>query len=230
MSLSIILPVLDEGAIIADALERLHAQAPGAELLVVDGGSADATATLAEHHARVLHCEPGRARQLNLGAREAGGGWLLFLHADTCLPDGFEDAIAEAGRRSREAGVFSLRIVGSHPLLPLLSLGANLRTRLRRIFLGDQALFIRASLFRELGGFPDLPLLEDYAFSLLLKRKGVPIYLSPLKAHTSGRRWDAGGFFRTWLQFRRIFLRYHLHGGTAADSTEFRAVRRADQA
>ena len=229
MSLSIILPVLNEGAIIADALERLRAQAPRAELLVVDGGSADATAALAEGNTRVMTCEPGRARQLNLGAREAGGGWLLFLHADTRLPDGFEDAIAAAGRQGREAGVFSLRIVGSHPLLPLLSLGANLRTRLRRIFLGDQALFIRASLFRELGGFPDLPLLEDYAFSLLLKRRGVPIYFSPLKAHTSGRRWDAGGFFRTWLQFRSIFFRYNLHGATAASAAEYRSVRRADQ-
>ena len=194
---------------------------------MVDGGSEDGTRELAEPHGRVLPSPAGRARQLNLGAREAGGEWLLFLHVDTRLPDGWQAALEEAGRRGCAAGVFRLRIEGRHPLLPLLSLGANLRTSLRRIFLGDQALFIRKALFMELGGFPELPLLEDYAFARLLKRRGLPLYVSPLRVQTSGRRWDAHGFFRTWWLFRRIYLRYHLFGDAGGPASEVDHLRQA---
>ncbi|MCZ6645908.1 MAG: TIGR04283 family arsenosugar biosynthesis glycosyltransferase [SAR324 cluster bacterium] len=225
MKLSIIVPVLDEAPLVADALRRLRGIAGDAEILVVDGGSSDGTARLAGACGRVLQSERGRARQLNLGAQEARGEWLLFLHVDTRLPPEFRQAIAEAESTGCAAGVFRLRIVGRHPLLPLLGLGANLRTRLRRIFLGDQALFIRKALFRELGGFPDLPLLEDYAFSLLLKRRGLPCYLSPLRVETSGRRWDTRGFFSTWWLFRRIFHRYRMSGGSAQALGQYEQIR-----
>ncbi len=225
MKLSIIVPVLDEAAVIGAALQRLKEQAPDAEILVVDGGSSDGTAELARGRCRVLQGARGRALQLNLGAREARGEWLLFLHVDTSLPADFGRAVAAAREGGYEAGVFRLRIVGRHPLLPLLSLGANLRTRLRGIFLGDQGLFIRKALFDRLGGFPALPLLEDYAFSLLLKRQGIPCYASPLKVETSGRRWDAQGFFSTWWRFRRIFHHYRLHGAAEQPAAEYEHVR-----
>lgn len=227
MKVTVILPALNEAALISTALERLKAQSPTAELLVVDGGSEDGTRELAAPFGTVLRSPAGRARQLNLGAHEAGGDWLLFLHVDTRLPDDWQTALGEAGRRGCDAGVFRLRIVGRHPLLPLLSLGANLRTGLRKIFLGDQALFIRKALFMELGGFPELPLLEDYAFARLLKRRGVPLYISPLRVETSGRRWDVHGFFRTWWLFRRIYLRYHLFGHARGPASEYGHVRRA---
>lgn len=227
MKLTVILPALNEAAIIGPALERLRARLPAAEVLLVDGGSADGTAQIAGAHCTVLSGAPGRAGQLNLGAHAARGEWLLFLHVDTQLPGGCEAAIVEAARRGCGAGVFSLSISGRHPLLPLLSLGANLRTHLRRLFLGDQALFIRKSLFLGLGEFPELPLLEDYAFARLLKRQGERLYVSPLRVITSGRRWDEGGFFRTWWQFRRIFLRYHLFGDARALAPEYEHIRQA---
>jgi len=150
---------------------------------------------------------------------------VLFLHADTRLPDNFLAAIEAAERRGLHVGAFRLRIAGTHPLLPLSSLGANLRSRFRRIFLGDQAMFIRRELFHELGGFPVQPLLEDYAFSLRLKRRPIPFYLSPLKVETSGRRWEQAGFFRTWWQMRRIFRLYHRLGEVALPARLYRHLR-----
>ena len=225
MKFSIILPVLDEAEIIEEALRRLRRQAPEAEILVVDGGSRDDTVRRAAAYCRVLKSERGRANQLNRGARAAGGDWVLFLHADTRLPDNFLAAMEAAERRGLHVGAFRLRIAGSHPLLPLSSLGANLRSRFRRIFLGDQAMFIRRELFQELGGFPVQPLLEDYAFSLRLKRRPIPFYLSPLKVETSGRRWEQAGFFRTWWQMRRIFRFYHRFGEAALPARLYRHLR-----
>jgi rSAM/selenodomain-associated transferase 2 len=207
-ALSIVLPALNEAAAIAPALARLRAQAPQAELLVVDGGSTDGTPALAAPHARVLASAPGRARQLNLGARESRGDWLLFLHVDTALPDGFPRELERAARRGCEAGAFRLRIAGRHPLLPLLAWSANLRTRWRHVALGDQALFCTRRLFEAQGGFPDLPLLEDYVFTLRLRRAGIPLCLARTAVVTSGRRWEQRGFWRTWWQFRRIYWQF----------------------
>ncbi len=222
---SIIIPVLDEAPVIEQALLRLRAVAPEAELVVADGGSRDGTPALAAKHARVVHCERGRAIQMNRGAREASGEWLLFLHADTAPPPGLCDEIAAAARLGFDAGAFRLRIVGRHPLLPLLAWGANLRTRLRGIALGDQGLFVRRDLFQRLGGFPDLALMEDYAFALRLKRGGVRLHLSPLTVETSGRRWDELGFFRVWWRMRRYYLSYHWRGNTNALARGYRDVR-----
>ena len=204
-SLSIVLPALNEAAVVAEALARLRAQAPEAELLLVDGGSQDGTPERAAPFCRVLREGRGRARQLNRGAREARGEWLLFLHVDTRLPDGFQAELERAARRGCEAGAFRLRIVGRHPLLPLLAWGANLRTRWLRLALGDQALFCTRARFAAQGGFPDLPLLEDYAFTLGLRRAGVRLCLARTAVETSGRRWEQRGFWRTWWRFRRIY-------------------------
>ena len=207
-SLSIIIPAFNEEALIAPALERLAAQAPDAERVVVDGGSTDDTVARAEPLARVIHGAKGRANQMNRGAWESGGEWLLFCHVDTRLPDGFTDELAAAAARGHEAGAFRLRIVGRHRLLPLLAWGANLRTRWRGIALGDQALFCTRALFTAQQGFPPLPILEDYVFTLRLRRAGIPIYLARTAVETSGRRWERQGFWRTWWRFRVIFWRF----------------------
>ncbi len=225
MKLSIVIPVLNESALIVEALAGLRRLAPQAEILVVDGGSNDDTARLAVPYARVLDSPPGRAAQMNLGAAEAAGDWLLFLHLDTRLPEDFPSAIATAEKQGVQAGVFHLRIVGRHPLLPLLSLGANLRTRFLRVFLGDQGLFVTRALFLSLGGFPRLPLLEDFEFSRMLKRASVPFHFSPLRVETSGRRWDHGGFFSTWWQFRRILFQYHRRGTADAAVRSYQDIR-----
>jgi rSAM/selenodomain-associated transferase 2 len=208
VELSIVLPALDEAAAVVPALERLRAQAPHAELLLVDGGSSDGTPRLAAPLCRVIAAPRGRAIQLNRGAAESAGRWLLFLHVDTRLPDGFPAEIARAAALGCEAGAFRLRIAGRHRLLPLLAWGATQRTRWRGIALGDQGLFCTRARFAAQGGFPELPLLEDYAFTRGLRHAGVPLYLARTAAETSGRRWDERGFWRTWWQFRRIYWRH----------------------
>jgi hypothetical protein len=149
----------------------------------------------------------------------------LFLHADTALPEGFQHEIARAAGRGFQAGAFRLRIVGRHPLLPLLAWGANLRTRWLRIALGDQALFCSRALFVAQQGFPPLPILEDYVFTLRLRRAGIPLYLARLAVETSGRRWERQGFWRTWWQFRRIYWRFRRGPELRRLRAEYRDVR-----
>lgn len=213
VSLSIILPALNEATGIEATLRRLQAQAPQAERIVVDGGSVDGTVELARPLATVLLAPRGRARQMNAGAAVAQGDWLMFLHVDTALPEGFMEPLEEAARAGAHAGAFRLCIAGRHPLLPLLALGANLRTRWRGIALGDQALFVWRDLFRRLGGFPDLPLMEDYAFARRLKAEGIWLHLARLAVTTSGRRWDTQGFWHTWWTMRRAYWNFD-HGGS----------------
>jgi len=226
LRLSIIVPTLNEAAAIVPALEHLRGRLAKledeAEVIVADGGSSDGTPEMAAALARVVEAPRGRAKQLNAGARAAApeeggtrgaehdpGDWLLFLHADTRLPSGFIEDIRRARDRGFSAGAFRLRIVGSHPLLPLLAWGANLRTQLRSVALGDQALFCTRALFEQQRGFPDLPILEDYVFTLTLRRAGIPLFLARRAVETSGRRWDERGFWRTWWQFRTIYRRFH---------------------
>jgi rSAM/selenodomain-associated transferase 2 len=203
LRLSIVLPALDEAALIVPALERLARLAPDAERIVADGGSTDGTPDLARPWARVIAAPRGRARQMNAGAAATTGDWLLFLHVDTELPEGFAAQIARAAQAGFRAGAFRLRIAGRHPWLPLVAWGATLRTRWRGIAFGDQGLFVRADVFRARGGFPDLPLMEDFAWTRNLRRAGIALYVSPLAVTTSGRRWDGGGFWRTWWGMRR---------------------------
>lgn len=225
MKLSIIIPVLDEAAALGGALAELRGRAPDCEILVVDGGSRDGTAAIARPLSRLLQCSRGRAQQMNHGAAEAGGDWLLFLHADTRLPADFLSALDHARGRGYRAGLFRLRIAGRHPLLPLLAMGANARTRLRGIFLGDQTLFIQKALFHSLGGFPRVPLMEDYEFSLRLRREGIPLYLSHLPVTTSGRRWDKEGFLKTWWLMRRLYHAHRRRGGAPGSTALYHDVR-----
>lgn len=212
MKLSIIIPTLNEEAVIEKTLKLLKQAAPAAELLVVDGGSTDETVKTAASLAKVISTPPGRAVQLNRGAEVATGDWLLFIHADSIPPRKLNEAITQADQQGLKAGTFSLAIQGHHPMLPLLALGANLRTRFSSIFLGDQGCYIQKDLFHTLAGFPPLPLMEDYAFALNLKKAGVRIMLSPQKMSTSGRRWETQGFFRTWFTMRRNYFHFNRSG------------------
>jgi rSAM/selenodomain-associated transferase 2 len=200
---SIILPVLNEAALIVPALQRLAEQAPQAERIVADGGSSDDTVEQARPWAQVIVTPSGRARQMNAGAAAASGEWLLFLHVDTRLPEGFLEDIDIAEARGFQAGAFRLRIAGRYPALPVLAWAATQRTKWCGIAFGDQALFVRRELFAQRGGFPDLPLMEDYAWTRDLRRAGMRLYLSKRAVTTSGRRWDEHGFWRTWWRMRR---------------------------
>ena len=216
--LSIIIPTLNEeeeiGATLA-ALQPLRAR--GCEAIVADGGSADATVARARPLAdAVVVSGPGRARQQNAGAVAARGGVLLFLHADTCLPDEADVRIVDGLRRTgRGWGRFDVRLTGRHPLLRVIERMMNVRSRLTGIATGDQAIFVRRDWFRAVGGFPEIPLMEDVALSKALKRRGPPLCLREA-AVTSSRRWEQRGVWRTMVLMWRLRLAYWL-GADPAD-------------
>jgi rSAM/selenodomain-associated transferase 2 len=210
--LSIILPVLDEADIIADALAALGPlRRGGAEVIVVDGGSRDGTVDLARPAAdRVIASPRGRAAQMNAGAALARGAVLLFLHADTRLP-GNADALvlARLERSGRAWGRFDIAIAGRSPLLAIVAAAINLRSRLTRIATGDQAIFVSRDVFAAVGGFPDIALMEDVALSRALKRISRPVCVAA-KVTTSGRRWEQHGVLRTVVLMWRLRLAYFL--------------------
>ena len=212
--LTIVIPVLNEAAIIVAALAALAPlQARGAEVIVVDGGSSDGTIALARPLAdRVIAGPRNRGAALNAGAGLGSGDVLLFLHADTTLPDDADRLMAGAvltRTLDRCWGRFDLRIAGRHPLLALVARMINWRSRLTGIATGDQAMFVTRDAFWAAGGFPDLPLMEDIALSRKLKRLCRPFCIAT-PAVTSGRRWDYHGVLRTILLMWRLRLAYYL--------------------
>ena len=212
VKLSIVVPTYDEAAAIGETLRSLASlRANGHEVIVADGGSADATRGLAAPLAdRVLLAPRGRARQMNAGAAAAGGDALVFLHADSRLPANADRLIFQALEKNLW-GRFDVAIEGRSALLPAIASLINLRSRLTGIATGDQAIFVRRDAF---GGFPDIALMEDVAFSKDMRRRSPPACLRA-KAATSGRRWDERGVLRTMLLMWRLRLAYFF--GAAPD-------------
>lgn len=208
MKLSLIIPVLDEADAIAATLASLQPlRAAGHEVIVVDGGSTDATVAQAEPLAdRVQITSRGRARQMNAGAAVARGDVLVFLHADTCLPEHAVSAIRAALRR-RLWGRFDVDIAGRSGMLRVVALCMNLRSRLTDIATGDQVLFISRAAFSAVGGYPEQPLMEDIELSKRLKKHGPPACLRD-RVVTSGRRWEANGVWRTIRLMWRLRFDY----------------------
>lgn len=218
MRLTIVVPVLDEAAGIADALAALAPyRARGNEVIVVDGGSRDRTLEIARPFAdRVIAAPRGRGSQMNAGAGVACGDVLLFLHADTGLPAEADRLVVEGlAATGRCWGRFDVTISGAHPLLPLIARMMNLRSRLTGIATGDQSMFVRRRAFAEVGGFPDIALMEDIALSARLKHLSRPLCLAA-KVTTSGRRWEKHGVLRTVLTMWRLRLAYWLGAEPAA--------------
>ncbi len=210
--LSIVIPVLDEASSIRDSLARLQPlRSRGAEVLVVDGGSADATREIARPLADALIEAPrGRAVQMNAGARASRGDLLLFLHADTLLPEGADASIATAlSPGTGQWGRFDVTISGAHPMLRVVAFFMNARSRLTGVATGDQALFMTRRAFDDVGGFPGIPLLEDVAMSTALKHVSRPACLRE-RVVTSGRRWEKHGTLRTIVLMWRLRLAYAL--------------------
>jgi rSAM/selenodomain-associated transferase 2 len=210
--LSIIVPVLNEGDAIADALDALAAfRQRGAEVIVVDGGSRDATVAHARPRAdHVLSAPRGRASQMNAGAAVAAGDVVLFLHADTRLPLEADALVRDGLAQSRRNwGRFDVTIVGRPALLGLVATLMNVRSRWSGIATGDQAIFVAREAFRAAGGFPEILLMEDIALSKRLKRGGRPLCLRA-RVTTSGRRWETHGVLRTILLMWRLRLAYFL--------------------
>jgi rSAM/selenodomain-associated transferase 2 len=215
--LSIVVPALNEAPRIAASLQALASmRRRGVEVIVVDGGSTDDTARLAEPWAdRVLQAPRGRARQMNAGAAAARADTLLFLHADTALPaqalHAIETALVDP---HTHWGRFDVRIDGKPKLLRVVAWLMNVRSRTTGIATGDQAIFVRRSAFQRVGGFPAQPLMEDIEFSRRIGKWSAPACLRE-RVTTSGRRWERDGVWRTIALMWR--LRWQYAHGTPAE-------------
>ena len=208
--ISVIVPVLNERACIVDTLLKLQPlRCRGHEVILVDGGSIDATPKIAEPFVDQVFCTvAGRARQMNLGARHSNGEILFFLHADTGVPDNVDRLINSAMGDQSAWGRFSITLSGAHPLLRIIEVGMNLRSRFTGIATGDQGLFISRDWFVSIGGFPDQPLMEDIAFSRSLKSLASPLCLTH-RLITSSRRWERYGVVRTMIKMWYLRAAYY---------------------
>ena len=183
----------------------------GHEIIVVDGGSDDGSSDIAAPYVDLLvHSEPGRARQMNKGALCATHDWLLFLHVDTQLPDNVLNKLHDIfNKQTTQWGRFDVRLSGEHILYRLIAWFMNKRSRLTGIATGDQAMFVSKANFKKVGGFPDIPLMEDITLSRKLKKIAAPVCLSDCVI-TSSRRWQKNGIVRTVLFMWSLRLRYFL--------------------
>lgn len=206
MNISVIIPAINEASCIEQTLASVVVQPMPWEIIVVDGGSTDDTIERAASLATVLSADPGRARQMNRGAREASGDVFLFLHADTLLPDDALDIIrATLADLEAEAGVFRLQFDVETPLLRFYSFCT--RFALPRICFGDRGLFVRRSAFESLGGFPSISIFEDLEMVRLLHDRGGFRFL-PQAVTTAARRFETYGPFRQQLRNSYLWLRY----------------------
>ncbi len=211
---SIIIPVLNEQDLINPLIQHLRTQAliNTAEVIVVDANQNGSTINLI--HDRKTTCatsEPGRARQMNAGAAIARGEILIFLHADTKLPEDTLKKIAEVlENKQLVAGAFDLAIDSNRLILKYIAVRARLRSRLNRIPYGDQAIFIRRSYFDKIGRFKEMPLMEDIDLMRRIKKDGKRIYILKDRVSTSARRWEREGVIRTTLKNQILVSLYYL--------------------
>ncbi len=225
--ISIIIPTLNEERALQRTLEAALVQMGDFEIIVVDGGSSDRTRGIVEDAAardpriRLLISECGRARQMNAGAAIAAGEWLLFLHADTHLPEGALERIAGLPKTTC-AGCFRHRFSGAGRMLSVLSWFHNRRFRVTRVIYGDQALFVRKPLFEELGRFP-LRQMEDIAFGVRLRDATRPVML-PETVTTDSRKFDQMGHWRALVHSVSLLIRFRFGADVSGDEffTDYR--------
>lgn len=207
--ISIIIPTYNEGKTIVHTLHHLYSLGENLEIIVVDGGSTDATVQLAST-AKVVLAPKGRASQMNAGAKHAKGDLLLFLHCDTQLPQATIKQLYQTLQDQRiVGGAFKMKLDVPGLFFDLTALGSNLRARLTGLFFGDQAIFARREVFHQIGGFPDIPLMEDWEISRRLRKAGRTVLL-PGPVVTSARRWLLHGNWRTTWTMHKIKTLYLL--------------------
>jgi rSAM/selenodomain-associated transferase 2 len=208
LQISIVIPVLNEAKQLAFKLQAMQSYRNSCQLLLIDGGSHDASESIAKPWVdKIRRCPPGRARQMNFGAALADAEILLFLHADTQLPDDAVTLISQAIADGYQWGRFDVMFDNPKPIFKLIAMMMNLRSRLTGIATGDQCLFVTRRAFQSVGGFPEIALMEDIAMSARLKKLGKPCCLAA-KVITSARRWEQHGVFKIILLMWRMRLAY----------------------
>ena len=220
--ISIIIPVLNEAAALPKTLTSIQ-KGSNIEIIVVDGGSEDETVAIAQSYGiTALSSPPGRATQMNNGAAVATGDILLFLHADTRLPNNFDTSVRQSLQiQNTIAGAFELKIDIDMPSLRLIEKMVNWRSRYLQMPYGDQAIFLKASIFHEIGCFPEMPIMEDFELVRRLQPLGK-IEIIPAPVVTSGRRWQKLGVLKTTLINQLIILGYFLGVPTAKLASWYR--------
>ena len=209
ISVSIIIPTLNESSQLGQTLKKLFQSFkgdPGIEVILGDGGSDDNSLEIAKHYpCRIIISKPGRARQMNAGSQAAQGAWLLFLHADSLLPEDWRKQL----QQSEKWGFFPIKFNGGHWLLRVIEHAMNLRSRLSEVATGDQALYFRKTFFNQLGGFPDIPIMEDIAITKCARRISKP-RVANCRVMTSSRRWQQNGLVKTVFLMWGLRLAYFL--------------------
>ena len=201
------MPVLNEAKILEKTLSQLQPALKSHELIVVDGGSTDASVHIAERYGKVVVSERGRAKQLNAGAAVATGDIIIFLHADIWLESSALAAVVAALSSGYVGGGFRQKIDGKCFLYRLIEIAGNMRGKYLKVFYGDSGIFLTRTDFEKIGGFPDAPILEEMEFSRDLRRLGKTTLLTPY-IHISARRWESRGIVRTTLNNWLITLLY----------------------
>lgn len=209
--ISIIIPVLNEAKILEQTLSRLQSELGAHELLIVDSGSTDGSVRIAERYGKVVTSARGRAKQLNAGAAAASGDIFIFLHADIWLESGALAAVETALSSGCVGGGFRQKIDGKNILYRAIEIAGNIRGKYLRVFYGDSGIFLRRADFKKIGGFSEIPILEEMEFSKNLRKLGKTTLVVP-HIHISARRWETKGIVRTtvnnWLITFLYFLKF----------------------
>jgi rSAM/selenodomain-associated transferase 2 len=208
--ISVIIPTYNEAQNIQSTIEKLNdCKSSDIEIIVVDGGSQDETVSIVTQcNVKVLQSNPSRAVQMNAGATIAQGDILLFLHGDTQVPKAFDCWVEEA-LETAISGAFELTIAGQNWQFRLIEWGVKIRSHCFQLPYGDQAIFIKADTFHRFGGFPELPIMEDFVLIQKLKKRGR-IAIVPAAVITSARRWQTQGIWPTTMMNQMMILGFYL--------------------
>ena len=222
--ISIIIPVLNEAKILEETLSQLQSELGSHELIIVDGGSTDDSVHIAEKYGKVLRSARGRAKQVNAGAAVATGDIFIFLHADIWLEKGALAAVETALSSGYIGGGFRQKIDGESILYRVVEIAGDIRGKYLKVFYGDSGIFLSRVSFEKIGGFPEIPILEEIEFSKSLRRLGKTTLVTP-HIHISARRWEKKGIVRTTVNNWLITLLYFLKFSSVQLAKLYRHIR-----